>query len=422
MMSNRSRDDFDRLMTGWMEADGRVREPEGLLDRVLVRTATGRRRPRWLVPEWWLSMQNVARWQAVWRPAPLLFLIAVLLLALALVAVLLGGSQRRVPPPFGPAANGSIVYDTNGTIETVNQAGSGGRTIVASVPNAAAPVFSPDGLHVAFWGDNAPDTLYVADSDGLNLRPLAGHLWISTDRSPAWSPDSGRLVFSTESGPDTINERLVVVDVRTGETVNIERAVARGARLFVPTWSPDSAWIAFVALDGATRSIRLWVVRPDGTDARELPTTELVATAVGARWAPSGSRHVIAYSVVTSGRHAAVATFDLDTNTETRLPDGGEEPAFWPAWSPDGTRLAWLGGTTAGSLVIAPVDGSSTVTRLPASGIGRAIAWSPDGTRIFGLTESRTGLVVVTLDGSVAPMRLPHAASQGLPDWQRLAP
>ena len=39
MMSNRSRDDFDRLMTGWMEADGRVREPEGLIGRVLERTA-----------------------------------------------------------------------------------------------------------------------------------------------------------------------------------------------------------------------------------------------------------------------------------------------------------------------------------------------------------------------------------------------
>ena len=34
MMSNRSRDDFDRLMTGWMEAEGRVREPEDLIEQV----------------------------------------------------------------------------------------------------------------------------------------------------------------------------------------------------------------------------------------------------------------------------------------------------------------------------------------------------------------------------------------------------
>jgi Tol biopolymer transport system component len=419
MMSNRSRDDLDRLMRSWMETDGRVREPEDLIDRVLEQTVTARRRPRWLLPEWWFPMQNVARWQAVWRPAPVLLLNALLLVAVALVAVLFGGSQHRVPAPFGPAANGSLVYDTNGTILIADQAGSNVRTLVGSVANAAAPLFSPDGLHLAFWGNDSPDTLYLANADGLNPRRLVENLWISTDKSPTWSPDSTRLMFSTESGPDRRDEHLVVVDIASGRAVTIELSARGGARprarLLLPAWSPDGNWISFVALDGQTS--RLWVARPDGTDARELATAELTATGVGPRWAPSGSKHVIAYNAITPNGRAVTAMFDVDTDRETQLPGDGSGPSFWPGWSPDGTRLASLGG----SLVITPIEGSAPTT-LPAAGLGGPVAWSPDGTRLYGLTRSGTVLVVVTIDGSIAPIRLPHQRSQGLPDWQRVAP
>ena len=421
MMSNRSRDDFDRLMTGWMEADGRVREPEGLIGRVLERTAVARRRPRWLLADWWFPMLNVARLQAVWRPAPFLFLAALVLVVLAMIAVLLGGTQHRVPAPFGPAANGSIVYDTNGTIAVVNQAGSGTRTLIESVPHAAAPLFSPDGQHIAFWGDDSPDSLYVADPDGLNIRKITGNLWISTDKSPAWSPDSGHIVLSTESGPDKVDEHLVVVDITTQESVIIDGAIADGARLLLPTWSPDGRWIAFNALDAGTGSLHLWVARPDGTEARELSTTDVIATRVGARWMPSASKHVIAYTGLSSGRATAMV-FDLDSNLERPVSGDGSEPSVWPAWSPDGTRLAWLHGPNTGTLFLAPADGSSEPTALLGGGLGGPLAWSPDGTRLYGLTGLGIGLVVVTIDGSVPPIRLPHAASQGLPDWQRLAP
>jgi Tol biopolymer transport system component len=371
-------------------------------------------------------MLNVARLQAVWRPAPYLFVAALVLIVLALVAVLLGGTQRRVPAPFGPAANGSIVYDTKGTIEIVSNTGAATRTLIGSVPNAAAPVFSPDGQHIALWGDGSPDSLYVADSDGLNLRRVAENLWISTDKSPAWSPDSGRLVFSTETGPDKVDERLVVVDITTRQSVTIDGTTAGGARLharlLLPTWSPDGTWIAFIALDGATGSLHLWAARPDGTGLREVPTTKLAATNVGVRWMPSGSRHVIAYTSEPASGSTSAMIFDLDTNTERPVSDVTSQPAFFPAWSPDGTRLAWLDGPNAGMLFLAPVDRAAEPTTLAGAGIGGPVAWSPDGTRLYGLTAAGTGLVIVTIDGSVAPIRLPHAASQGLPDWQRLAP
>ena len=422
MMSNRSRDDFDRLMTSWMDADSHVPEPEGLLERTLERTRGARRRPRWLVPDWWFPMQNTARLQSVWRPAPSLIALVALLIVLALIAVAIGGSHRRVPAPFGPAANGSIVYDANGTIQVVNQAGTGVRTLVTSIPNPSGPQFSPDGTQLAFWGDNAPDSLYVADSDGRNVRRIATGLWITTDRPPQWSPDSRSIVTSTDSGPDREDDHVVVVDVATGATVTIDRTVAGDARLFVPSWSPDGRWIAFVAMNRASQAFRLWVARPDRSVIREVPTGDLTPTAVQPRWMPSADRHVLAYDTVTTGPRAVAAFFDLDTEIEQRVDGPASEDGVWPAWSPDGTQLAWLGGPKPESIVLAAVAGTSATKVVPGAGMGGPIAWSPDGSRIYGTATADTELVIVTIDGSTPPVRLPHTYGHGLPDWQRLAP
>ena len=92
---NASRDDFDRLMRQWLDADARVGEPEHLIDQVLTQTRVARRLPRWVLPEWWLPMQLTMPMRATPRLAPLLLLIALLLAAA--VAVVWIGSRPRLP-------------------------------------------------------------------------------------------------------------------------------------------------------------------------------------------------------------------------------------------------------------------------------------------------------------------------------------
>src|SRR5262245_66339008 len=104
--------DFDRVMRHWMDADAQGRAPEHLLGSVLDETRHTRRIPGWLLPERWIPMQLALRAPAVPRLVPLLLLVVALLIAAAL-AVALVGAPRRLPPPFGPAANGLIAYDTN---------------------------------------------------------------------------------------------------------------------------------------------------------------------------------------------------------------------------------------------------------------------------------------------------------------------
>src|SRR6476620_476509 len=122
-----NRDDtFDPTIADWLHAEADHRVPEHL-EAVLHRTRTERQRPAWSSLERWLPMDLTA--QPRFLPRPTLgkaLLVGVILFALIGIAIVAVGSRvPRVPPPFGLAANGQIVYKA-------------GRDIV---------VADPDGTH-----------------------------------------------------------------------------------------------------------------------------------------------------------------------------------------------------------------------------------------------------------------------------------
>jgi TolB protein len=75
----------------------------------------------------------------------------------------------------------------------------------------------------------------------------------------------------------------------------------------------------------------------------------------------------------------------------------------WPAWSPDGQRLAFH---RAGQIYVINADGSQEI-RLAD---GSHPAWSPDGKRIACTHAS--GIAVMNADGSAIKTLLPHSFSE----------
>ena len=107
-------------MTAWFDAEARVHEPDDLLERTISRTARKRPRPAWLLPERWIPMELTMRRVQVPRAARYLAILVILLIAAALAYAIVG-SHRRVPAPFGPAANGVVTFATSdGDIATVD--------------------------------------------------------------------------------------------------------------------------------------------------------------------------------------------------------------------------------------------------------------------------------------------------------------
>lgn len=418
--------DLDRQLTGWMASAGEDYVPAGLLDDVfgVTRTSRQRRGPlNRLVQagsDWWQAPTFL---RLVPRQVFYLAVVALLVIAAAVALATIGA--RRPAPPFGLAANGVIAFDRDGTIVLARPDGTE-ISEVTTIPYARGPVYAPDGRHFAFYGyvDDA-FTIMVADAEGRDPMPVSTGVIIddrAMETPVSWSPDSGSFVFGGLSG----KQRQLFVASVDGDA---PRAIGDDSLYRIdPEWSPDGQWIAFHGfrpdedlLAGAYRTTAgLYVIRPDGRDQ-----TLLVEGSGGdfiyrkPQWLPDPDRNVLAYAIGEPHLYD-IATFDLDSMTETVI---SNEPAaeLWPAWSPDGSALAWADSDA--KIRVARPDGTIVLTFFPTD-IDYEVIWSPDGRYLLGWSnESRDDLVVMSSDGSGTTTGFPiRGKSRSHWSWQRLAP
>jgi Tol biopolymer transport system component len=423
---NASRDDFDRLMGQWMEADARVREPEHLLDSVLERISAARQIPRWLLPERWLPVQLTTRFRAGPRLAPVILLLALLLALAALVATV--GSRRELPAPFGLAGNGRIAYLSAGQIFTSEPDGSDPLQLTSDGAGAATPIWSIDGTRVsykAFSSESPPGDpatyadLIVVDADGRNRVTIATKLG---GLSPAlWSPDDRYLLYS--HGPDPSIEQVFVAPadgssppVRVGDPTTSN---------WGPSWSPDGSMIAYVSHNS------IFVMNRDGTNLRQV-SHGFYQQQSGIAWSPLGG--FLLFVAGPPGNHDLLLV-GLDGKPERAIalgPTDEESPAF----SADGKWLAFLrGSTTDGStsvVVVRTADWTEFGT-MPGRYGWLGPIWSPDGTKLIVGDDRRRPPIYFLLDpfGSAEPLPLDLSVEgqpadlanlSEIPAWQRTAP
>lgn len=289
--------------------------------------------------------------------------------------------------------------DGNADIYTMNADGTGVERLTTDLEQDLQPVWTPSGNRITFVATrNYQAGIYTMDAHGRNITgPISGETYGS---DPSWSrdPDGTALAYTSvrEGSPGREGtDDVVSLDISTGVVSVLAAGPSYDAQ---PAWSPDGRRLAFVSdREAYDFALDIFTLNADGTGQRRITQS----FDVGAR----GIRYY---------QH--------------------------PAWSPDGTLIAFVWGELLANhedgmrfyvAVMAP-DGSGARDLAWAGDINwyylldpGSLAWSPDGRGIaftFADCSRPTGaecesrsVKYVPLAGGDAVTLIPNGHS---PSWR----
>lgn len=335
----------ERSLPALFEEVAQARTPD-YLEAAIERASSGTQRPAWTFPERWLPVDITTRpaWAPVlpWRQLGVLALLAILLAAMLAVYA---GSQRPLPDPFGPAANGLVVYSKGGDILVRDTLDGASRPLIATVNTELADSLSPRGTHVLIVrpvGDLLD--LFAATIEGKNEVHLGGP-YLNVD-GISWAPDESSVAIAHDvDGLPSIS--VVQVDGSGARTLDLGMPANR------PAWRPpEGKQLSFRGqVDG---NWGLFLANGDGTDVVQVPVTRELMEApyevLAPAWSPTGDR--IAFHRLTetpgngNGNGFRIHVAEIDavggvTAQQTFVFDPSSDEEMDVQWLPDGKRIVF---------------------------------------------------------------------------------
>jgi dipeptidyl aminopeptidase/acylaminoacyl peptidase len=242
---------------------------------------------------------------------------------------------------------------------------------VYELTGVADPRLSPDGGTVAYvvWttdkeANEVRSNIWLAAADGSTPPRQFTH-GPRGDSNPRWSPDGTWLAFTSKRGEGP--RQLFVIPVAGGEATKLTDTKEDVAE---PMWSPDGTRLAFTSRvpDEAYEE-------KDDKKRKPRRVTRLQYKLDNEGWTVDRPKHI--FTVAADGSSPAVQLTDGDFEDER------------PAWSPDGSRIAFNSARHPDwdtdlfvDLFVVAADGGEPERLTATDGACWFASWSPDGTRI----------------------------------------
>lgn len=289
----------------------------------------------------------------------------------------------------------------------------------------ASPELSPCGKTVAFVKTHIDEktseyrsNVYLVSTEGGSPRQFT--FGTKNDTAPHFSPDGKKLAFIS----DRSNEKQIwVMDLELGGEAHQVTTMRNGAAN--PVWSPDSKNIAFMSrfAEGDKVEDLLKTRTQPEKEAEEKKRREEAKVVDLIKHKSNDAMGLL------DDKHGHIWVVSADGGVPTCLTSGGFEH-HGPAWSPDGTQIAFASNRDGdpefkpnqSDIYTVSVGGGEIKRITNTEGPGGNPVWSPDGQSIAYLghngdfySATNTRIWLVSAEGG-EPVNLTASFDRGVGD------
>jgi Tol biopolymer transport system component len=347
-----------------------------------------------------------------------------------------GNDDNPAWAPSGERLAFQTDRDGNDNIYVMQASGALQTPLTVDPGSDVEPHWSSDGRLIAFSSDRGGEyDIHVMTESGADQSPLAP--FEAEDRGPRWPPATAPSVNELAIAAGVVSESRDIYIVGAAGTRQSQITASGTSDDTMPDWSPDGGQLVFASSREGDYDIYITPPPEARTPGLAGASQEGQVTAAdmgepikltdhpGAdmhpAWSPDGTQ--IAFESKRDASDWDIWVMNADGGAPRNLTANEPADDGNPAWSPDGQRIAFSSNRGGDyDIYVMNADGTGEPARLTEDGVNDFHpAWSPDGTLIAFRSDSETTgkhqIFVMSNEGLLAQPLFSSPANDDMPAW-----
>ncbi len=184
---------------------------------------------------------------------------------------------------------------------------------------------------------------------------------------------------------------------------------------WAPSWSPDGTKIVFTSNAQGYGSI--WIMDFDGNNEIAIPNTMYSSCFVNA-WNHDGTKVTFQKTIVDGSSNKDVYVINIDGTDLSQITTDWQHEGT-PAWSPDGTKIAYIKNSLSGGYDLWIMKSNGDDKQQITTNIFHLdyLSWSPDGTKIIFYSAVDRQIWMINADGTESTQLTFGEGNNFWPSW-----